>query len=476
MPENSTGDRGFQDGSIPRWDALDAGTTGKWATPDDLVSSILGQPPSRHAQPVTEPIDETDGTSADDGNAPAAMRDDGHDGAATIERPSAIASGSRTVSEYGKWSDMAFGKGPDGAEAATEPTSPGEAAPERHGAIAGEASRPDVPVAATDIEQALGEGLRARQRRAKDDVTGRRGRFTSVLSVLLSLCVLVVAFAPVILRYMDQERWVLSLISSLPFAALLAFPATMLGLRSAIKPKGQLGRRRGIAAVIICSVALLSSAFVIRGEVRRLLDDLNAAGRTAKEQTSADTMSIIFPGGQMELDNKAIKVLMREGMLPDNTLDNGAIPISSQGGKIYVGSKEIDTEIVSRDTGESDVEASSETLRELADALEKLQAKDIEVTTDGENIVLKSKQGETRIVLSELGDNQTVTVGGASKDGHATPAADASVPDTESGGTQQGEAIEFGEAQQGDGQQAGQDGQGPQQQLGSLSLSGGGSL
>ena len=171
--------------------------------------------------------------------------------------------------------------------------------------------------------------------------------------------------------------------------------------RSATKPNGQLGKRRGVTAIGLCSVSLVVSALIVLTSAFGIVHDLNASKKTAKEQTHAVMMSIVFPGGKLTLSNEASKVLMKAGLLPDNTLDNGAIPVSSANGKVYVGSQELDTDLVSNSSSHPSQEASARTMSEISDAIESLERQGIGITTDGRNITLRFKDGSTMRITEE---------------------------------------------------------------------------
>lgn len=256
------------------------------------------------------------------------------------------------------------------------------------------------------------------------DKAGRRGRFTSVLALAFALASLVAALSPALLTAVDQEQWILALLGALPVTALCAVPALLLGLRSATKPREQLGKGRGIVAIAMCAVSLVVATVLVVTRAKGMVDELNMNGVVAKEQTNASTMTLVFPGGKLELGNEAIRVLMQAGVLPDSTLDNGAIPISSQNGKVYVGSREIDTEVIRQYSSYVSPEASQQTLGEIVEGVEALSQHNFAITTDGDTITLRGKGGGQYTItwddLAERSDGGTGTAGVSSSQGGGT--------------------------------------------------------
>jgi len=162
---------------------------------------------------------------------------------------------------------------------------------------------------------------------------------------------------------------------------------------------------------------------------------MNMNGVIAKEQTGTSSMVIVFPGGKLELGNEAIKVLMKAGVLPDSTLDNGAIPISSQNGKVYVGSREIDTEVIRQYSSYVSPESSQQTLREIVKGIETLSKHNFAITTDGESITLRNKNGKDEgytITWDEL-----VQKSAASSTGSEQGASESSEPEQSQGQSQE---------------------------------------
>lgn len=334
----------------------------EWATADDLVNSIVGATTGGVPQQAVVP----EGDPQPDDVAPD--RDPRPHG-----RPSS--------GEYGAWEPRNVPEQGD---------QPLRRMPRRQGADDTGESWP------------CHHEVRGGNRFDADDKAGRKGRFTSAIALVLAIVTAFVAISPLTSRLLQEEKWVLTLLSSLPIATMVAFPAIILGLRSATKPKGQVGKRRGVAAIVISSVSLVVSAVIVTSTCVGMFRQANEEKTIAQDQTSSTTTSIVFPGGQVTLENKAIKVLMRVGLMPDNTLDDGEIRISSSNGKIYIGSKEIDPELVMSSSDEDNMsEASEDTYKSLVESIATLNSHGVAITTDGKTITLKDRTGNSRTLTPE---------------------------------------------------------------------------
>jgi hypothetical protein len=365
-------DEGVQE-DLGRWSRF--GTEGQsaseWATADDLVNSIVGTTP--HAD-VKEPEPEPEPSPR-------------HEEMPIREMPIHQSK----VSEYGAWEP-----------AARERVVPAGATPSE--------GRPDVPyeppydrpqyLAADDLRD-RDDDLRQERHFGREDRAGRKGRFTSMIALGLSILTMIVALYPLLSRTFDESRWPLYLLSSLPMTAAIALPATLLGLRSATKPKHQLGKGRGVAAIVVASMSLMTSAIIVTSTLLGFVSDMNESKKTAQDQKDNESTSIVFPGGSVTLDNESIKLLMDMGLMPDNTLDDGRIRMSQYDGKIYIGSKELDSDLVGKITRDSTSEASGETLEGVARGIETLSKHNVTITTNGDTITLTDGNGNSRVLTVE---------------------------------------------------------------------------
>ena len=365
-------DEGVQE-DLGRWSRF--GTEGQsaseWATADDLVNSIVGTTP--HAD-VKEPEPEPEPSPR-------------HEEMPIREMPIHQSK----VSEYGAWEP-----------AARERVVPAGATPSE--------GRPDVPyeppydrpqyLAADDLRD-RDDDLRQARHFGREDRAGRKGRFTSMIALGLSILTMIVALYPLLSRTFDESRWPLYLLSSLPMTAAIALPATLLGLRSATKPKHQLGKGRGVAAIVVASMSLMTSAIIVTSTLLGFVSDMNESKKTAQDQKDNESTSIVFPGGSVTLDNESIKLLMDMGLMPDNTLDDGRIRMSQYDGKIYIGSKELDSDLVGKITRDSTSEASGETLEGVARGIETLSKHNVTITTNGDTITLTDGNGNSRVLTVE---------------------------------------------------------------------------
>jgi hypothetical protein len=222
-----------------------------------------------------------------------------------------------------------------------------------------------------------------------------------LIALGLSILTMIVALYPLLSRIFDESRWPLYLLSSLPMTAAIALPATLLGLRSATKPKHQLGKGRGVAAIVVASMSLMTSAIIVTSTLLGFVSDMNESKKTAQDQKDNESTSIVFPGGSVTLDNESIKLLMDMGLMPDNTLDDGRIRMSQYDGKIYIGSKELDSDLVWKITQDSTSEASGETLEGVARGIETLSKHTVTITTNGDTITLTDGNGNSRVLTVE---------------------------------------------------------------------------
>lgn len=369
---------------------------GDWATTSDLVNSILGAT-GKATVPANPPSEiPQEPPAADEADSGDSQPLRGHDG---------------RQSEYGAWEPRRGTSHADGFQ--------------------GEQAQADAHGEAWQVPPAVKEPVRhggPSEHYERNDRAGRRGRFTSAIAIVLAVVAIAVALSPVLFPAVDQDKWLISLVLSLPMVAVIVTPAMLLGLRSATKPKGQLGKKRGVASVIMCSVALVTSVAVVTLNMARMIGDLNESGLTAKEQTDQSSMTILFPGGKLTLSNKAITLLMKAKILPDNTLDNGAIPLSSSNGKVYVGSRELDATLISEQLKDETPEASQETLDSIAAGVEALAKQGIRITTDGKSVTLRFQDGTSRRItskelenLKDFTDSQVLQPSQASQTSQADP-------------------------------------------------------
>jgi hypothetical protein len=148
-------------------------------------------------------------------------------------------------------------------------------------------------------------------------------------------------------------------------------------------------------------MSLMTSAIIVTSTLLGFVSDMNESKKTAQDQKDNESTSIVFPGGSVTLDNESIKLLMDMGLMPDNTLDDGRIRMSQYDGKIYIGSKELDSDLVGKITRDSTSEASGETLEGVARGIETLSKHNVTITTNGDTITLTDGNGNSRVLTVE---------------------------------------------------------------------------
>lgn len=315
---------------LRRWGGFSGtGDDDDWATADDLVSSIVGNV-----------LSATDQEGGDGGEAKAAQGQ---------RQPQAtkVATKRRQASDYGAWDSDGQGSGGD--------SMPGES------------------------ERVVGQVADAQQQRQNR----RAGQLTSGIALILAVITVLCAVSPFLFKQFEQnqEMWVVAIIMSLPVTAFLALPATLLGLRSATKPKGQLGKGRGIASIVISSAAVVLSSVILLSEGTSLIRGLNESGQIAKEQNlDNDTLNVVLPHATVEIDYEAASWLMRAKLLPDGTIDRGSIPISAANSKVYIGSRDVDLDLLTGGTTTGTQQPSEETYENFVKLLQDMSGGGLSMT------------------------------------------------------------------------------------------------
>lgn len=262
----------------------------------------------------------------------------------------------------------------------------------------------------SDMQINRSEGAPAR-------VEDRRGSITSILALLLSLAVIVLSVMTVAIPLsmatadgvtdygglvVGMARGLASAMASL----MLMVPTVLLALRSASKPKGHVGRGRGLFSVIV-SVTFpvmflgIGLAFAF-GQARSVME----SGVVAKTAPADDgSIRLVAPGYSVTVSDDVASLMDGLGLLPEQTVEeDGTLPVTSKNGRIYVGEQELDAEALREIIGTSTQMTDSQ-LEEVARQIESLERLGYSLGVDegGQVVAIDPHGNSAKLVTNEDG-------------------------------------------------------------------------
>lgn len=178
---------------------------------------------------------------------------------------------------------------------------------------------------------------------SQGDKGDRRGRITSLLALLLAAASVAAIFSPNLVRHEGPiDRLVLSM-AALGLSLAMMVPAVLLGLRSASKPKGHVGRGRGLVSVMVSAVAPCVAFALMVSACLGLARSVMGSGLVAKSvDGDSDAVTLVTPAGKFPLSDWERKVFEAFDLMPEAEVstDSDDIAVEASDGSLYIGGSE----------------------------------------------------------------------------------------------------------------------------------------
>lgn len=265
------------------------------------------------------------------------------------------------------------------------------------------------------------DGMEPRTRHGEAD---RKGRVTSLIALMLAIAIVAMSVGAVILPWaisasgeaVDYGKLLTSIAAgfgAILLSLVLMVPTVLIALRSASKPKGHVGRGRGLFSVIasvtlpvLCLGCLGTFAFLQAHAVMH-------SGIISKTVPDDDgNIRLVVPGNDITISKDVAYTLDSAGLLPETTLDEGGtIPVTAKNGTIYVGEQRLDTETLQDLAGMSgsSVEVTDEQLTDIAKSMESLEELGYSLGIDEDGQIVATDASGNSVTLS-MDDHHNLSV------------------------------------------------------------------
>lgn len=172
----------------------------------------------------------------------------------------------------------------------------------------------------------------------------RRGSITSFLGLILVALSIACVTANVAIPTETNAEWLIRSIATLGVVIVASIAAILVGLRSASKPKGHVGRGRGLATVIMGALMPAVAFSVMVLSMHAIAREVMKSGLVMHvTERATGKSSLVTPIGSHALTEQERHALETLDLMPDiATYDDEQVPVEATDGVLSVNGTEVE--------------------------------------------------------------------------------------------------------------------------------------